>query len=140
MIIRGIGYRAFYVKNDFVKGNLVGNKDGRSEIAITEQKSAAVDQPFSVHLEYPYSKYLIIRAGHTTDLYQPIPIGIFIKTLKKDRKLVVYGRNQTSVNYISKQIAQYRIPSVYTGRGIRFKRQKIIRKAGKKDKQKGKVF
>jgi len=112
MIIRGIGYRAYYIKT-FVSDNLY---------------------------EFQYSSYLIVRAGHTADLYQPIPQTINIYVGKKDRKLVVRGRHRSQVSYLAVTIANYRLPSVYTGRGIRIKGLKILRKAGKKDKQKGKAF
>jgi len=42
--------------------------------------------------EYIYNRYLIIRAGHTLDLVQPLPANLFIKTFRKDRKLVIFGK------------------------------------------------
>jgi ribosomal protein L6P/L9E len=113
MIIRGIGYRAYYISNDLCINN---------------------DQ------EFLYSKYLLIRAGHTSDLYIGLPKTISIKISKKDRKLVIYGPSKILVSAIHKKIVTYRKPSVYTGRGIRTKGSKPIRKAGKKDKQKGKAY
>jgi len=82
----------------------------------------------------------VVRAGHSTDLYLPLPNDIFAKTSKKDRKLVIYGFDKQQVNNLARVIFNYRPPSVYTGRGIRRKHLKPIRKAGKKDKQKGRVF
>jgi ribosomal protein L6P/L9E len=112
LIIRGIGFRAKFVIND------------------VEDKNN----------EFQFSKYLIIRAGHTTDLYVGIPPNINIKISKKDRKLVIFGRSKVAVMALYKKISNYREPSAYTGRGIRTKGTKPIRKAGKKDKQKGKSF
>src|SRR5688572_13650154 len=112
MIIRGIGYRAYYIINDL---NL---NDG----------------------EFKFSKYLLIRAGHTADLYVGIPDNIFIKINKKDRKLVISGNSKILVTSIHSKIINYRGPSIYTGRGIRTKGSIPVRKAGKKDKQKGKSY
>ncbi len=114
MIIRGIGYRAYYIVND--------------------NYSNTIDNEFS------YSKYLLIRAGHTSDLYVGLPNNIHIKISKKDRKLVVFGPSKGLVSLIHNNIINYRKPSVYTGRGIRTKGNKPMRKAGKKDKQKGKAY
>jgi len=121
MIIRGIGYRVYHICND---NNLGVNSTFN----------------YSINTEFPNTSYLIVRAGHTTDLYQPIPAIIGIKISKKDRKLVIFCTRHSRVNYWANIIANYRRPSVYTGRGIRLKGVKITRKAGKKDKQKGKAF
>jgi len=83
---------------------------------------------------------LIVRAGHTKDLYQPTPEGIFLKSSKKNKKLVVYGKDKAELGRFVTDLVRYRKPSVYTGRGIRYKLLKVIRKAGKKDKQKGRAF
>jgi hypothetical protein len=93
-----------------------------------------------VNLDFPYSRYLNVRAGHTRDLYLPLGPVSKVLTFKKDRKLVVASSNSTVAANIIKQVWLYRTPSVYTGRGVRIKHSKPIRKAGKKDKQKGKVF
>ena len=121
MIIRGIGYRAFLVVNDF----------SRNENA---------EEQNHLFYEFPYNRYLIIRAGHTDDMYQALPSILFVKISKKDRKLVIFSRSLLCVKQLSKYVIKYRLPSVYTGRGVRSKGIKHIRKAGKKDKQKGKAF
>jgi ribosomal protein L6P/L9E len=88
----------------------------------------------------PYAKYLIINAGHTENLHQSLPVTLRSKTTKKDRKLTIFSSFKSEVSYLSKLVIQYRQPSVYTGRGIREKGTRVLRKAGKKDKQKGKSF
>ena len=50
------------------------------------------------------------------------------------------SNNKQKVNYFAGAIKNYRQPSVYTGRGLRTKKGVLVRKAGKKDKQKGKAF
>lgn len=131
MIIRGIGYRAFYVINDYGGQGADANLYTNAELGNLANVVAA---------ECIYRRFLVIRAGHTTDLYYGIPPGLFVRVLKKDRKLVIFGQSAAGVSYFSKVVSLYRLPSAYTGRGIRYKHIKPIRKAGKKDKQKGKSF
>jgi len=127
IIIRGIGYRAFIVHNDFInltKNNFILNQ-GKSDSKLEN--------------EFIFNSYLIIRAGHTLDIYIGLPMGVLCYITKKDRKLVLIS-NKKNINYLAKFITLYRKTSVYTGRGIRTKHLTSIRKAGKKDKQKGKAF
>ncbi len=118
LIIRGIGYRAYLLIND----TYIGNKFNQTI------------------KEYTNNRYLQIRAGHTLDLCLPLPSNIRIKILKKDRKLVVASSSKQNVTYFVRKLLDYRGPSAYTGRGIRIKGSIPLRKAGKKDKQKGKSF
>lgn len=111
-IIRGIGYQA-----DIVENSLTG----------TEVK------------EFPYSRYLSLRVGHSYHLYIPVPDFVGIKVSHKDRKLTIYGANKEQVANFAKNIFKLRLPSVYTGRGIRIKKGMHRRKLGKKDIRKGKV-
>lgn len=85
--------------------------------------------------EYPHARYLVVRAGHTKDKFVALPAGVYAKTLKKDRKLVLFGRNHIDVSHVASALAAYRAPSVYTGRGLRAKGVKVLRKAGKQDKK-----
>lgn len=152
MIIRGIGYRAFIIDNDFGLQSSISCRGDLQLINFIIQTSSINDMLLEdfeelyyywVHIlknEFPYSRYLIIRAGHTNDMYIPLESNIFIKTSKRDRKLVIFGSNKQKVNRLSYDIYKYRKPSVYTGRGVRRKHLKPLRKAGKKDKQRGRVF
>jgi len=114
LIIRGIGYKSFYMLNNVNK---------------VEDKS-----------ELLFNKYLVVRAGHTLDLIQPVPLGISIKIKKKERKLIISGANKKVVSDLFLKLYSYRKPSAYTGRGLRKKHAKLTQKVGKKDKQKGKSF
>lgn len=108
-IIRGIGYQASIMENSLASK------------------------------EFPYSRYLSLRVGHSFNLYKPIPNYIGVKISHKDRKLVIYGSNKEQVSNYAKVIFKLRQPSVYTGRGIRVKKGFHRRKLGKKDIRKGKV-
>lgn len=89
--------------------------------------------------EFPYSRYLVLRVGHSFLIYKSIPNYVGVKVSKKDRKVVIYGANKEQVSNFAKEIFKLRPPSVYTGRGIRIKKGLHRRKLGKKDIRKGKV-
>lgn len=114
LIIRGIGFRA----------NIINN--------LTEN--------IGVDLEFPYSRYILVRAGHSHIVYLPLPDFLGIRTLKKDRKVVVYSVDKVLSSLFIKKIYNLRPPSVYTGRGIRIKKVRVRRKMGKKDVRKGRFF
>jgi len=144
LIIRGTGYKFFKITNDFGLGfsykNYI-NFDVFDEIFNEENIDDSIDLwEKLVNYDFIYSSYLIARVGHSIDLCQPIPEGIKIKSSRKDRKLVISGNNFLNVKKFADFLYNYRPPNVYTGRGIRFKWMRVIRKAGKQDKQKGKRF
>jgi large subunit ribosomal protein L6 len=97
-----------------------------------------IDNPKNSN-EFPYSRYLLLRVGHSFLIYKSIPNYIGVKVSKKDRKVVVYGADKNQVSNFAKEIFKLRQPSVYTGRGIRIKKGLHRRKLGKKDIRKGKV-
>jgi ribosomal protein L6P/L9E len=130
IIIRGIGYRIYVVQNDFkVADNLILNNYSNIDLLYN-----------IIAYEFPYYRYLIIRAGHASDLYLPIPKTLLLKISKRDRKAVFISNDKLSLGYFVSNIIKYRSPSIYTGRGIRVKHKIQFKKAGKKDKQKGKTF
>jgi ribosomal protein L6P/L9E len=111
-IIRGIGYQASLLEN--------------SELNY-------------INKEFKYTKYLVLRVGHSIHKYYPIPNNINVLIKHKNRKVVIYGFNKTLVSDYSKYIYLMRSPNVYTGRGIRIKKGNHRRKVGKKDGKKGKL-
>lgn len=116
-ILRGIGYQASVIENNFIKKNY-----------------------FSFDLlDFPYTRYLLLRVGHSFCLYVPVPLYIGIKVKYKDRKIIIYGPYKNHIFNFSSYIFKYRRPSVYTGRGIRAKGYIHVRKLGKKDIRKGRI-
>lgn len=146
MVIRGIGYRVFYIKNDFIieqddnmhkiKPKLIQNQIYTKN--LTHPEFADFDESYfgwnNLINELNYNRYLVVRAGHTSDLYIPLIQNVNVKTFKKDRKLVIFGSNKQLIYNIARQVYEYRKPSIYTGRGVRRKHIKVVRKAGKRDK------
>jgi large subunit ribosomal protein L6 len=89
--------------------------------------------------DFPFSRYLSLRLGHSELICKPIPNYIGIKTAHKDRKVIIYGSSKSQVSNFAKEVFKLRPPSVYTGRGVRIKKGQHRRKLGKKDIRKGKV-
>jgi hypothetical protein len=136
-MIRGIGYRHYLTNNDLTFNTRICDLTTSKFYADLSDLNSLNKIKF---LTFKFLKFLNIKAGHTVDLLQPISKHIFIKILKKERKLIIYGKLKQKVNNFAQKIYEYRRPSVYTGRGIRQKQVKYIYKIGKKDKQKGKSF
>jgi ribosomal protein L6P/L9E len=111
-MIRGIGYQASVLEN--IHFNL-----------ITQ--------------EFPYHRYLIVRVGHSVYKCCPISNNINILVKHKNRKILIYGYNKEQVSNYAKKVYLIRLPNVYTGRGIRIKKEQHKRKVGKKDGKKGKL-
>ena len=72
--------------------------------------------------DFPFSRYLALRLGHSSLICKPVPNYIGIKIAHKDRKLVIYGSNKEQVSNFAIKIFKLRPPSVYTGRGVRIKK------------------
>ena len=143
LIVRGIGYRAFVLKNSFLQFG----RPSLLEPVLMRPMHTRDDEPNTLQeinqvgaFEFTNAEYAVIRAGHTRDMYLPLQEGVRGATSKKDRKLVISSNNRALAANLVKQIYAYRPPSVYTGRGVRIKHAKPVRKAGKKDKQKGRAF
>ena len=143
LIVRGIGYRAFALQNDLLNSSQQISQDF---LITTRPIYSAGELPESeivnrtTELEFGFDRYLSVRAGHTRDLYLPLTNDIRCLTSKKDRKLAILSKNLSAATNLARKIYLYRSPSVYTGRGVRSKHVNPLRKAGKKDKQKGKAF
>ncbi len=141
LIVRGIGYRAFALKNDLL--GIISSQSfiNSTRLVFTDfTLDEAQEMSQAAALELPADRYLCIRAGHTADLYTPINVGIDCITSKKDRKLAIVSTDKRLASNLAKIVHLYRSPSVYTGRGVRIKHVRPVRKAGKKDKQKGRAF
>jgi large subunit ribosomal protein L6 len=78
--------------------------------------------------------------GYSYSVYLPVPNYIGIKVGKKERKLIIYGFSKDQVATFARRIYFLRPPSIYTGRGVRYKGKAARRKLGKKDIRKGRFF
>jgi ribosomal protein L6P/L9E len=112
VLIRGIGYKVSLV-------------------------TCRLDQPVN---EFCSPRYLLMRVGYSYLVYAPLPDYLGVKISYKNRKLTMFGQVKQEVMAFANYLYQLRRPSVYTGRGIRFKGRVVPRKLGKKDSRKGKSF
>jgi len=87
-----------------------------------------------------FSRFLIVRVGHTTDTVLPLSKFIAIKSHKKERKITIYGYSKIEVRNLAKTIYKMRKPSPYTGRGIKFKHVRVRYKKVRKTKAGGRAF
>lgn len=142
LIVRGIGYRTFALNNDFLnKNNLAGSFVESLRPIYSALSTSDFHELTQVgSFEFPKNRYIMVRAGHTRDLAIPMHNLVTSATSKKDRKLVIMSQNKILAANLARAVHLYRAPSVYTGRGVRIKHIKPLRKAGKKDKQRGKAF
>lgn len=84
-------------------------------------------------------RYIIVRSGDTVDNIIPVSVFLNIKGHKKERKLVISGASKNQVTNLSKIIYKMRPPSLYTGRGIKTKFEKIRKKKIRKTRAGGRL-
>ena len=104
LIMRGIGYRVFLVKNSFNKNKRYKNSFLYTLRPLCNDSNNESEFSYMFGYDFCYSRYLLIRAGHTKDSYRPlIPVNSAL-TSKKDRKLVVINNNKIVLADIAKQL------------------------------------
>ena len=73
---------------------------------------------------------LKLNLGYSHDVDFPIPDGVSV-TAAKPTELVVEGTDKQLVGQVAANIRDWRRPEPYKGKGIRYKDERVIRKAGK---------
>ena len=68
-----------------------------------------------------------LNYSHCTYIYVPF---LHLKFISKT-KILLYGLNWCDLKYISWGFRSYRVLNIFTGRGIRFSKQIILKKIGK---------
>jgi len=75
-------------------------------------------------------KGLVLRFGHSHLIYSKKPISVFLK--KKGRmKIIFFGTNIELIYFYLRNLIRWKPSNVYTGRGLRLSRFKLLKKAGK---------
>lgn len=74
---------------------------------------------------------LKLQLGYSHDVLYPIPQGIKI-VCEKPTAIAVSGANCQQVGQVAAEIRSYRKPEPYKGKGIKYEKEKIVRKEGKK--------
>ena len=109
-----------------------------SAYAHTRNMIAGVSEGFSKVLELEGIGYraslegndLLLSLGFSHTIRYAPPAGIEITTEKNEIR--VSGTDKELVGQVAAVIREYRKPEPYKGKGIRYKGEHIIRKAGKK--------
>jgi len=75
-------------------------------------------------------KGLVLRFGHSHLIYSRKPVSVFLK--KKGRmKIIFFGTNIELIYFYLRNLIKWKPSNVYTGRGLRLSRFKLLKKAGK---------
>jgi large subunit ribosomal protein L6 len=98
-----------------------------------------VSKGFAVNLEINGVGYrasvvgrdLVLQLGYSHDIKYPIPEGIAIKC-DKPTAISISGRNRQQVGQVAAEIRGYRKPEPYKGKGIKYDKEVLLRKEGKK--------
>ncbi len=82
-------------------------------------------------------KKLVLYVGYSHPFIIDPPEGIFFEVDSKTRLVKVCGFDNEAIGQLACDIRKIRPPEPYLGKGIRYKGEKIRRKAGKAGKGKG---
>jgi len=73
---------------------------------------------------------LILDLGYSAPMEYELPAGIEAE-LPNPNEIVLRGANKQQVGQVAAEIRAFRKPNVYDGKGIRYKNEQVIQKAGK---------
>lgn len=98
-----------------------------------------VDQGFTVELEINGTGYravvddrvLVMQLGYSHEVRFAIPDGISIRC-ERPTQIAVSGADRQRVGQVAAEIRAFRKPEPYKGKGIKYAREILIRKEGKK--------
>lgn len=76
-------------------------------------------------------KTLQLQLGYSHDVNFPIPDDVSIKC-EKPTTIVISGRDKQRVGQIAAEVRSFRGPEPYKGKGIKYDKEAILRKEGKK--------
>ncbi len=76
-------------------------------------------------------KNLVINVGFSHSVHVEAPEGIKFDVTEKNRIITINGANKEVVGQVTADIRKIRPPEPYKGKGIRYKDERVRRKAGK---------
>lgn len=79
-------------------------------------------------------KNLVLYVGYSHPVVMEPPTGISFEVDSKTRQIKVMGYNKVMVGQVAANIRKVRPPEPYKGKGIKYLKEKIRRKAGKAGK------
>lgn len=74
---------------------------------------------------------VLLQLGYSHEIRYPIPQGIVVRS-QRPTSLVIGGVDRQLVGQVAAEIRRLRPPEPYKGKGIKYAREVLIRKAGKK--------
>ncbi len=77
------------------------------------------------------SKKIRLSLGFSHDIFYPIPEGIVVEVDKTGTNLTISGIDKYLVGQVAADIKAFKKVEPYKGKGIRYKDEKVRRKAGK---------
>jgi hypothetical protein len=104
--MRGIGYRSFVILNDFHFANLL-NYDFlalQRQVYTNSELTDAKEFSKAANFDFTSQNYLMLRAGHTSDLHLPLSSVIKVANSKKNRKLTIVSSISSIVSNITKRL------------------------------------
>ena len=84
---------------------------------------------FKIRLE---GRDLVMSLGFSHEIRYTIPEDVDVKIEKMD--ITVSGINKQRVGQIAAEIREFKKPEPYKGKGIKYKTERVVRKAGKSGK------
>ena len=77
---------------------------------------------------------ITLSLGYSHPVIMQIPAGISIEIIKTT-KIILTGCDKQALGLFASQIRAWRVPEPYTGKGIKYENETILRKAGKSGKK-----
>ncbi|MFZ5879834.1 MAG: 50S ribosomal protein L6 [Chloroflexota bacterium] len=110
--------------------------------AVLANMIQGVSQGFTVVLEVEgvgyraemEGKNLMLYVGYSHPVRMEPPAGISFETDAKTRQIKVLGYDKETVGQVAANIRKVRPPEPYHGKGLRYKGERVRRKAGKAGK------
>ena len=107
--------------------------------SLLDNLVTGVDRGFTVELEINGTGYravvddrvLVMQLGYSHEVRFAIPDGISIRC-ERPTQIAVSGADRQRVGQVAAEIRAFRKPEPYKGKGIKYAREILIRKEGKK--------
>lgn len=79
-------------------------------------------------------KNIVLNLGFSHQITYPLPVGIEA-SVEKQTVITLKGIDKDLVGQVASKIRSLRVPEPYKGKGIKYKEERIIKKAGKTGKK-----
>lgn len=80
------------------------------------------------------NKVLRFDLGHSHDVFYKMPESSQVRITKKDQRVLIQDPNLYTVTQTAADLHNLKQPDVYKGKGVRYQKQRLIRKSVKRKK------